>query len=597
MIGLPQALAGWADDLAVLDRDVALALAPWVGRLALAIGPLSGTRTDRTGEPDGYAGLARRGSYERLVHGEWAVADLFPDEFVRRAAAGEHLFLELAGREPRAALRTVAIVSAGPAQLGAPRLAHLAALIVLARRARAGGADFAWGVLEDPSRTLSPGLDADAIGRVLLARTTQTAGADAFAGWRDALGELDWWAIGARSQVSSARAAGARALAIDERLDPTARVLDLEVHRGGAPAALRLDLPPADVCARILRDPFAQGRGARVAAGGARPIDVRFAPGGRRILVVDDAGHVDSWPIPNSLRDHIGNRRRWTIPLGRHVIAIGQAKRVALAVTQDRGHRDVIEVFHPGRDVGTRLQLPAEVREALRAAPGAGVGTCGGVKRPNTWRTDFFVQLAGRLLVLPGFRADADTAEHSTGFVVSAADARVAAVAIDSPRAQWVEVRGGTVDVRLDTGDSGARLLSRLRVTDEAEPLEVRLGFDGEPTGPWSPVVASPAGGGRCTVAVADRPSFTVETGAPPLGVGRMGNRIGVLVQASETRLAWVIDGQHEPLPVASRPIVSASTSPYRPLIAWVTADGEVFVYSVFERGVLMRIQPGEAAR
>jgi hypothetical protein len=590
VIGLPQALAGWADDLAVLDPDVALALAPWVGRLALAIGPLSGTRTDRTGEPDGYAGLARRGSYERLVHGEWAVADLFPDEFVRRAAAGEHLFLELAGREPRAALRTVAIVSAGPAQLGAPRLAHLAALIVLARRARAGGADFAWGVLEDPTRTLSPGLDADAIGRVLIARTTRTGD---FAEWREQLGGLDWWAIGARSHIANARAAGARVLAIEERLDPTARVLDVEVHRGGAPAALRLDLPPRDVCARVLRDPFAQGRGARVAAGGATPIDVRFAPGGRRILVVDSAGHVDSWPIPNSLRDHIGNRRRWTIPPGRRVVAIGQAKRVAIAVTQERDRPAVIEVFHPGRDTGTRIKLAADVLPRGAVA----VGTCGGVKRPNTWRTDFFVQLADRILVLPGFRADADTAEHDTGVVVSAADARVAAVAIDSPRAQWAEVRGGTVDIRLDTGDSGARLISRLRITDEVAPLEVRLGFDGEPTQPWSPVVASPAGGGRCTVAVADRPSFTIDIDAPPLGVGRMGNRVGVLVQASDTRLAWVFEGgERELLPVASRPIVAASTSPYRPLVAWVTSDGEVFVYSVFERGVLMRIQP-EAAR
>jgi hypothetical protein len=127
-------------------------------------------------------------------------------------------------------------------------------------------------------------------------------------------------------------------------------------------------------------------------------------------------------------------------------------------------------------------------------------------------------------------------------------------------------------------------------ITDDTAPIEVRLGFDGEPTQPWSPVVASPAGGGRCTVAVADRPSFTIDTDAPPLGVGRMGNRVAVLVQASDTRLGWAfVGGERELLPVAPRPIVAASTSPYRPLVAWVTSDGEVFVYSVFERGVLMR--------
>jgi len=140
MIELPAALAPWAAQLSSLPEELALALAPWVGRLALAVGPLSAVQSQRTGEPDGYSGLSRRGSYERLVIGEWGVADLFPDEFLRRAAAGEHLFLDLARREPRGALKSVAIVSAGPAQLGSPRLVHLAALIVLARRAAAAGA-------------------------------------------------------------------------------------------------------------------------------------------------------------------------------------------------------------------------------------------------------------------------------------------------------------------------------------------------------------------------------------------------------------------------------------------------------------------------
>lgn len=114
MIDLPGGLASWAPQLAVLPSDLALALAPWVGRIALAVGSLAASQSQRSGEPDGYSGLSRRGSYERLVTAEWGVADLFPDEFLRRAAAGEHLFLDLARSEPHGAMRSTTLKAVVP---------------------------------------------------------------------------------------------------------------------------------------------------------------------------------------------------------------------------------------------------------------------------------------------------------------------------------------------------------------------------------------------------------------------------------------------------------------------------------------------------
>ena len=76
MIELPAALAPWAAELSLLSSDLALLLAPWVGRLALALGPMSEIRTSRSAEPDGYGGLSRRGSYERLITAEWALAEV-----------------------------------------------------------------------------------------------------------------------------------------------------------------------------------------------------------------------------------------------------------------------------------------------------------------------------------------------------------------------------------------------------------------------------------------------------------------------------------------------------------------------------------------
>lgn len=59
-----------------------------------------------------------------------------PDEFLRRAAAGEHGFLALASRRPPETRRCVALLGTGPDALGAPRLAHLALLVVLSARAQ-----------------------------------------------------------------------------------------------------------------------------------------------------------------------------------------------------------------------------------------------------------------------------------------------------------------------------------------------------------------------------------------------------------------------------------------------------------------------------
>src|SRR5580704_19501113 len=150
LTALPPALARWAPMLGLFPDEVAGELGRWIPRIALAIGPMRTSRPDGSGDPDGFAGLARRGSYERLLLTEWLLADEAPDEFARRAAMGEHAFFHLARRSPARAASSVAIFDTGPDQIGAPRIAGLAALIVLAERASRAGARFAWGILHDP---------------------------------------------------------------------------------------------------------------------------------------------------------------------------------------------------------------------------------------------------------------------------------------------------------------------------------------------------------------------------------------------------------------------------------------------------------------
>lgn len=154
---LPATLAPWRQWLDWFDPEPAAAL----GELLLRLHPLLGAFRLRAlrgqVEPEGIDDLRRRGSYERLLLSEWALADAAPEEFDRRAAGGEHLFLspKLIARQTDAL--TVAVFDSGPAQLGAPRLLHIALWILLAQRAQAAKARFLWGVLGIPGELHAAG--------------------------------------------------------------------------------------------------------------------------------------------------------------------------------------------------------------------------------------------------------------------------------------------------------------------------------------------------------------------------------------------------------------------------------------------------------
>lgn len=132
---LPRSLAPWAPYLDLFPRDIGLALGPVVRRIALAVEPLAAHALSGSGDPDGFDGLSNRGSYDRLLASEWLLSEELPDEFLRRAAEGEHVFLKIGRREPVRSRLSVVLFDVGPNQLGSPRIAHLAALIVMARRA------------------------------------------------------------------------------------------------------------------------------------------------------------------------------------------------------------------------------------------------------------------------------------------------------------------------------------------------------------------------------------------------------------------------------------------------------------------------------
>jgi hypothetical protein len=142
MTALPAALSPWSKQLSIFPPELSLAIGPLVQRIAAAIDPLHVEDLPGADDPDGFDGLTNRGSYDRLIVSDWLLADELPEEFERRAAMREHLFLKTARRERAHGLGSIVLFDCGPDQLGSPRLAHLALLIVLLRRAERARGNF-----------------------------------------------------------------------------------------------------------------------------------------------------------------------------------------------------------------------------------------------------------------------------------------------------------------------------------------------------------------------------------------------------------------------------------------------------------------------
>ena len=184
-----------------------------------------------------------------------------PDEFLRRAANGELLLMGPEPTNSETSLRSVALFDAGPAQLGEPRLAHLALFILLARRAELAGAEFRWGILQEPG-VLYEEQGVQGVRRLLGARTRAVLDAAGLEEWNATLGNtaFDCWLVGDEASPSPAPA-HSRVLV---RRSWFAQELAVELVTRRANRNVTLPLPaPADGV-RLLRRPFDKSPGANL---------------------------------------------------------------------------------------------------------------------------------------------------------------------------------------------------------------------------------------------------------------------------------------------------------------------------------------------
>jgi hypothetical protein len=257
---LPPALQPWHAWLQWFPHDSALAIGGLLPRLHAAMGQYRGTLQRGAHTPNGIDELRRRGPYHRLLLSEWMMADEMPDEFLRRASSGEHLFLSPRYETIKADAQLIAVFDGGPAQFGAPRLAHVAMWILLARRAEQAGIGFRWGLLDAPG-VFDDGGDAQALKRMLIARSLQHPDRIQVEAWRDALaadpcrGGERWLIAGAREDAEgfSHRVRVAR----DLQSHLQVRQLQVRIASTSGTRDVEVPLPPAKASARLLRGAFA----------------------------------------------------------------------------------------------------------------------------------------------------------------------------------------------------------------------------------------------------------------------------------------------------------------------------------------------------
>lgn len=329
---LPRELWPWRQSLAIFPPELAIALGGLVDRLALLMGPLVSPDSSGRDQPDGIGGVGRRGSFERLLATDWALADEAPLEFLRRVCAGELSFLEIAHQKPTVARHCVVLFDVGPDQRGGPRIVQLALLILMAQRAQAGGASFAWGILQNDSREFITDVNEESVRRLVQGGSLRRVAIEDMIGFYQTLPHEEtaevWFVGGSFGYEVNATVTPYR-IVIEDSLNPDApsNVEVTVVGPNDKPKSISLELPKGNAAVRLIRDPF------RVARTVPQKTAVLPAPDTNLVLSRDDRllffqglnGELCTMPLPNSpnFKD-LPKLRIFRPPHGERIIAVGR---------------------------------------------------------------------------------------------------------------------------------------------------------------------------------------------------------------------------------------------------------------------------------
>jgi len=581
-IKLPQKLAPWGSQLQIFPEEIALALSPLVQKVAALLGPFPHHHVEGHVVPDGFAGLAKRGTYERLIASDWLLADELPDEFMRRSVMGEHLFWKLAYREPAQARSTLVLFDAGPEQLGSPRLLHLAALAVFDARARAAKANFNWGILQSAEQDLRPAMNCGEVEMLLHARGALSAQPEHFAAWSQRAAEAghngEIWVVGSE-RLGCFLPAGLSSLFVTDLANPGERKLRVACRPAGKHSKqIELELPEPMACAQLLRDPFSLAVAPRQPLGDGSAVgSLVFNPTGIKLWTRTEQGRILMIPVPNSLREKVGTPKEFETLGGFPPVAVGRSGRTTVLVSPVSvdpvtGALSVARFGkrRAGISEGNYAFVDSGIRPIFRSGR---LSLCVWHGLAPRGPGFYLVDEAGSLLRLFEESDGKRRCEvvHSQVLALTLTEGGICYAAYDSS--------GGEVSVYLNNHPAPLRSWP-----SSAAPTQAFLGYAAKPHAPAIGVLALGYADNLWKICVGrTRTSLGVPEGYTVHGVVRDAGYEDTLIAVADDLQTLVLHGAHgtRPLIRANAAITAVCGCPQRPLIAYGTEKGEVSVYSL----------------
>lgn len=566
MTELPRNIAGWSEPLAILREELVGELSVWLPRLATLFGPMRSQ--DQAGQVtvDGVSGLSRRGSYERLLASEWAIRSAAPLEFLRRAAGSEHLFVDLKRQEPAGSRRCLVLLDSGPDQLGVPRIVQLAALIVLARRAEAAGAELQWGCIQRSAHPPWDNADRIALGHLLKNRSAEPPTAEGFSAWLASLDHPrpgdELWVLGGDAAAGLAPR-GATILTITDPPHP-ADPIGVTLRRSGSgQRRLALPMPAAAHQATLLTRPFrpepTAPQASAAPAGTISPLRpcFTFSHSGARLLGIEASGAYVGIRLP------IGERpprvERLSIPHGFRVVAMGWHKGAYILIYNES--TEELSVY--ARNAQETLQAHDEtpyVMDLLSPAPVF-------LQRSQSRRRTRFLMLGE---VIDYHHHTREPELHATGCL---------GLWMRDGRSMMVADRGAGLQLIIEAPD-------RTPIQQRPIPAGSTAAFAGFLRGAhYGLVVAGGASGDWVAHHNHTEDRIPVSRGTTVYGCMGIGkhNRKPALLVCSADGLTLALSRQDMllALPTESARVVYAAASPCTPHVAWMTESGSVHIWDV----------------
>jgi hypothetical protein len=586
LMELPRALLPWRQSLSIFPPDLAIALGGVIDKLALLIGPLVSPDGSGRNEPDGFDGIGRRGSFERLLTTEWALAEEAPLEFLRRVSTGELSFLEIAHKKHTVARKCVALFDVGPDQRGGPRIAHLAALILLAQRAHDGGATFYWGVLQDSATELMTDVNEESVRALLKASIPRHVEVDDIIKFFESFqaDKPEVWLVGGPRTSEILADANMLRVQIEDSFDPDAPS-DLQITLSGEkskPRWVRLELPPGNTAVRLLRDPFQVARATpqRSRVRIAKDTNIVFTRDYRKLFLRGAEGELITIPVPNSPNAKQSFKPRiFHPPDGEMLVGVGRLMgvRTIVAITL----RDRTVYMH---QLSSRLCTSINSKEYTLARDSDALlpldsstwfGRTGNAKKlGNLFQLEsnapFFLYDGERIL----FKFDGTSMEPFETSVTAAHQENSILYWVGSVRTPtWVQYNGakrhelplnlGTHDVRCAPGGFVATQESATtwRVLNASGELQSKM----------------------------DVPSDNQVVG---FITGTKGGF--VVMDVSRTRISFLAKDALETWITAPAPIKTVHAIPGCWLIAFITEEDELCIYSFDHKTLLLRMRLGD---